>query len=265
MGLNATSVLGRVGSYARSATFGYLDSLYADTVKRRYAAQQRCLERQPGALLLDIGCHVGKNTARLAGAVGSSRVVGLEYNVSALREAAGRGIAGVVGDANFALPFRDASFDIITATDVIEHLVHPVTLVAEVYRLLRPGGYAVFATPNLASWHNVFALCVGLQPFSGPNLTSMLDGDCAIVRSLHARTRDLMPQEQESDWQSCEINRHIVVVAYRSLLRLFRQQGFRVERCSGHGYYPFPPALAGWLARVDRSHSHHLVVKVRKS
>ncbi|MFH1084902.1 MAG: class I SAM-dependent methyltransferase [Chloroflexota bacterium] len=252
-------------SWFGEALARYLDAIYQDTVRLRYAAQRGCLEQQPDALVLDVGCQDGTNTSHLARTVGTTRVIGIDYNARTLRGARARGLAVVLADANRPLPLADQTVDVVTAMDVIEHLVDPRALVRESYRVLRPGGYLVLAMPNLASWHNIFALLIGLQPFSGPNLTTMLDGDLALVQRLHRQayglpeTGDLLPGGEE------ELHRHIVVVACRALLRLLVREGFRIEYARGFGYYPFPPPLARWLARLDPWHSHHLVVKARKS
>lgn len=47
------------------------------------------------------------------------------------------------------LPYRDGSFDLVTCTEVIEHLEHYRPLVREIYRVLRPGGVCVLSTPNV--------------------------------------------------------------------------------------------------------------------
>ena len=43
------------------------------------------------------------------------------------------------------------SFDVVTLMDVIEHVPEPLELIAEVYRILRPGGVLLIVTPNFGS------------------------------------------------------------------------------------------------------------------
>jgi ubiquinone/menaquinone biosynthesis C-methylase UbiE len=47
------------------------------------------------------------------------------------------------------LPYPDATFDIVTATEVIEHLEHFRRVIREIHRVLRPGGICILSTPNV--------------------------------------------------------------------------------------------------------------------
>jgi ubiquinone/menaquinone biosynthesis C-methylase UbiE len=47
------------------------------------------------------------------------------------------------------LPFRDCSFNLVTANMVVEHLANPESVFRQVARVLVPGGRFVFVTPNL--------------------------------------------------------------------------------------------------------------------
>ena len=58
-----------------------------------------------------------------------------------------------VADLNRGIPFSDAEFAVVIATEVIEHLENPWFFIRELYRITRPGGVVVVSTPNLA---NVF-------------------------------------------------------------------------------------------------------------
>lgn len=54
---------------------------------------------------------------------------------------------------------------------VIEHLFDTDNFVSESFRILKPGGYTIVSTVNLASWHNIFALILGYQPFDFANIS----------------------------------------------------------------------------------------------
>lgn len=90
--------------------------------------------------VLDLGCGEGQ-IARQTAAAGAGFVTGIDRSHNQVREATARaGAAGfVVGDAAL-LPFRAASFDAAVACLVLEHLDRLDDALAEVARILRPGG-----------------------------------------------------------------------------------------------------------------------------
>jgi SAM-dependent methyltransferase len=73
------------------------------------------------------------------------RLVALDYAVYAMHAVrenarrAGRPVAGVLGDAR-SLPFPDASFDLVLSGGLLEHFRDPRPVLAEMSRILRPGG-----------------------------------------------------------------------------------------------------------------------------
>ena len=75
-----------------------------------------------------------------------------------------RGSTDVFADGQ-SLPFRDASFDAVIATEVIEHVRYPYRLLEEIRRVLRPSGRVLLSTPNVAIPVNRVALALfGLFP-----------------------------------------------------------------------------------------------------
>jgi SAM-dependent methyltransferase len=140
-----------------------------------------------GLDLLDVGCGPGTITVDLARLVAPGRVTGLDRAPDVLAQARAhaseRGIAVDfrAGDL-YELPFPDSSFDVVHAHQVLQHLAEPVRALAEMRRVLRPGGvlgvrdadYACFAwapsDPLLTRWLELYreiARRNGGQPDAG--------------------------------------------------------------------------------------------------
>ncbi len=103
----------------------------------------------PGAHVLDVGCGEGYGSAQLATRAGS--VTACDYSeeaVSHARAKYGAGISWSVCDAQ-RLPFADGSFDVVASLQVIEHFTDTSAHLADVARVLRPGGWHYCATPNI--------------------------------------------------------------------------------------------------------------------
>ncbi|NLF12404.1 MAG: class I SAM-dependent methyltransferase [Anaerolineaceae bacterium] len=243
----------------------YLKYLDVHVTERNQETFLDCLEPDAGALVLDCGCHAGYNARKRGDAKGLKSIVGLERNLSVTREASERGIWIAQADLNCPMPLAAASLDVVMVSDVLEHLVELSVFVGEAFRVLKPGGYAVISTPNLASWHNIFALLIGIQPFSGPHLSNFAQADLGPVRRLHEEMCQALADEGWAEGEGDPaMYRHIVVGAYRSLCRLFVTEGFHLERVIGVGYHPLPPLLERVMTRLDRVHANHLVFKLRK-
>ncbi|GAA2528882.1 class I SAM-dependent methyltransferase [Pilimelia columellifera] len=111
----------------------------------------------PTGLALDIGAAGGGNTRVLRGH--GWRSLALEHSEDGSRVARERGLDVLRGDA-CRLPFGDASLDLVTAFDVIEHIEDDATAAAEIRRVLRPGGSVLVTVPcdmRLWSAHDVAA------------------------------------------------------------------------------------------------------------
>ncbi len=98
--------------------------------------------------LLDIGCAGGHITRHLGEHV--RQAVGLDVDEHALtlarREAAGN-VSFVRADGT-RLPFGDGEFDLVVCNHVYEHVDSAEQLLAEIHRVLRPGGTCYFAAAN---------------------------------------------------------------------------------------------------------------------
>lgn len=242
----------------------YLEACFQATVRGVYSSPDYLLDHDPNAVLLDCGCNNGLYSLQLGQQLGTKQIYGLEYNQTLAREAMQAGVRVLCSDLNRAIPLPTASITVVTAFNVLEHLIETQRFLDEIYRVLTPGGYAIINTPNLASWHNIAALLMGLQPFSGPNIDSMTESDVPIVRRMHRRAYQLPEDPEHLDLPEPERHRHIVVVAFRSIQKALLRTGFTIEAALGFGYYPLPPDLAKIMSRLDPAHAHHMVIKARK-
>lgn len=101
---------------------------------------------RPDAHVLDVGCGPGTITVDLAGRVPEGWVVGIDSSPSVLAEAQAlavpdgrRNVRFAVGDV-FRLDFDEATFDVVHAHQVLQHLGDPIAALAEMRRVCRPGG-----------------------------------------------------------------------------------------------------------------------------
>ncbi|MGH9239441.1 MAG: class I SAM-dependent methyltransferase [Vicinamibacterales bacterium] len=101
---------------------------------------------RPQWRVLEVGTGTGANLPVLD-ALGVRQVVGCDVSAEALRYSA-RGHAGPLAAADAArLPFKDSSFDLVMAADVIEHLDDDCAALAEFVRILKPGGHFILTVP----------------------------------------------------------------------------------------------------------------------
>jgi SAM-dependent methyltransferase len=242
----------------------YFEYLFKDTSYLVHSSPQWMIKPNPQAVLLDCGCGNGEYSLYLSKLLGTNQVIGIELNSILANQAHSIGVRTILADLNRSFPLPDNSIQVIITFNVLEHLVETETFIQEIFRVLVPKGYVIIDTPNLASWHNIIALVLGLQPFSGPNISSMTESDVRLVRRMHRRAHGL-PEELEYI-HTCEPerHRHLVVVAYRSIIKALKREGFTIDKAVGYGYYPLPPGLARLISRVDPWHSHHMVIKACK-
>jgi SAM-dependent methyltransferase len=94
--------------------------------------------------ILDVGCGTGANL-ELLGEFGDAE--GVDVSTDALAFCRERGLDQVrLGEAE-KLPYQDASFDLVTGLDVVEHLDDDLAGLREMRRVLRPGGRALLFVP----------------------------------------------------------------------------------------------------------------------
>lgn len=135
-----------------------------------------------GVRILDIGCGAGANALELSG-YGS--VTASDRSLEALAFVRSRGVDNVVAAEAPQLPFRDGAFDIVTAYDVIEHVEDDHAFVAELARVLAPGGALavhVPAWPFLWSRHD--EVLEHKRRYTRRGLRELIDGSGLALENL---------------------------------------------------------------------------------
>jgi ubiquinone/menaquinone biosynthesis C-methylase UbiE len=145
-------------------------SFVNDTRHSRRVAEEavRRLRRVPvrrGWWYLDVGCGNGA-TARLVADTFGMRVVGVDVDpqqIALARGASGEraGVVFMTADAT-CLPFEDSRFDIVASNKTTHHLPRWPAALAEMQRVLKPGGYLVYGDLKAPTW-----LVSALKPFAG--------------------------------------------------------------------------------------------------
>jgi len=128
-----------------------------------------------GRRVLEVGCGAGVDLARFA--KGGAVVSGVDLAASAIDlaranfEQQGLGGEFQVADGE-RLPFPDNQFDLVYAHGVVQYTADPKRLVDECWRVLKPGGEAIFQVYNRVSWLNALSklMKVGLEHDDAPVL-----------------------------------------------------------------------------------------------
>jgi 2-polyprenyl-6-hydroxyphenyl methylase/3-demethylubiquinone-9 3-methyltransferase len=109
-------------------------------------------------ILVDVGCGAGLLAPHLAGK--GYRHVGVDLIRSSLEQAAAHGVAPVAGDAA-RIPLRDGCADVVVAGELLEHVPDLPGTVAEICRVLAPGGLLIVDTLNATAISRLIVVHLG--------------------------------------------------------------------------------------------------------
>jgi ubiquinone/menaquinone biosynthesis C-methylase UbiE len=148
-----------------------------------------------GQRLLEVGCGIGTDLVRFA--KGGARVTGVDLAQTAI-DLARKNFAlnGVEADelrvANGeALPYAEASFDVVYGHGVIQYTANAPQLIREMHRVLKPGGTGIFMVYNRVSWLNAMSkvMKVPLEHEDAPVLKKYSIGEFKALLKPFAETR----------------------------------------------------------------------------
>lgn len=204
-----------------------------------------------GRDVLEIGCGPGGITCFMAG-LGARRVVGIDLNEDHLRCA--RDLAKEIeARTGRALPleylamdaaelaFAPGSFDLVLADNLFEHVAEPVRVLAEIFRVLRPGGLLLVPTFSAIKSKYGLHLKQGLKvPWA-----NLLFSERTIVEalSLQAKRRpelfELYPGLAGSPETVRDVRKHrdLNGIGHAEFLEMAARTGFEIELFRPLGTY----------------------------
>ncbi len=121
--------------------------------------------------ILDIGCYDGTFLSLIRNR--DNGFYGVEASDFGVQQSRAKGIAVekfFIRDG-VPVPFRDGSFDFVIIGEIIEHMYDTDFFLAEIRRVLKPQGYLLVSTPNIASLGRRIMLLFGANPIleTSPN------------------------------------------------------------------------------------------------
>jgi SAM-dependent methyltransferase len=189
-------------SFSRYSQYWWSNRFYA-ILARRYGRR--------GSRLLEIGSGLGHLVGQLENAFETAATDVNPWALHQSRQVACRTFH--LASSAEALPFMDAAFDCVIIKHVVEHLPHPEKGIAELGRVIAPGGVLILATPNLASL---------LKPWKGEKWIGYQDPTHISLKP-------------PSDW-----------------LEMIRETGFRLVKVFSDGFWdvPYVRCIPGGLQKI---------------
>lgn len=222
--------------------------MFEDAVNLNHKNIISLFERNKNAKFVDLGCDDGILTKRFAEVINTKQYYGVDLVDSRLKLAKKVGVKTKKFNLNEKFNLPNSIFDVVHANQVIEHINNSDNFVTEIFRILKPGGYAIISTENASSWCNIVASIMGWQIFSLTNFSSL---NASIGNPYSIHRNDQLPIDT---WH------HVRIYNINGLKEYFTIAGFKVEVILGAGYFPFPAGLG----TIDVTHSHFITFKIRK-
>ena len=227
----------------------YLKKVWTDSAILNNQILKSLVNPVKNAKVLDLGCGTGELIIERVSAVNKPEIYAVEIDRIHFKEIKKLGIKVIITDLEKGLPYKNNYFDIISANQIIEHLVNVDYFMEEIHRVLKPNGYVILSTENLSSWHNLFALFLGWQAFSQHISTKKNIGNpLKLNMAIGGKSHDC----------------HIKIFTPRGLKELTQMNNLYVEKLYGAGYYPFRGILSKLLSSIDPTHSAFIGIKARK-
>ena len=146
----------------------------------------RALNGRPAARILDVGCGTGGTAVALESAGIGGSYFGVDISEAALAFTQGRGTGAVIGGEAERLPFEEASFDLVTALDLLcQRGVDEPLAMAELVRVLKPGGTLLVNLPAFRSLRGAHDDAVDVvRRYTKRSLFEVIRGTDLVVKRM---------------------------------------------------------------------------------
>ena len=182
----------------------------------------------PFARGADVGCFGGAAAATYA-AAGIGQLHGFDIAEASLDACRSRGHEAWRWDASVEpFPGEPGTYDVLIASEMIEHVDDTEHALREFRAALKPGGLLLLTTPNVAFWYSRLRLLAGRPPLGAPGVARGRASDPGLD-PLHARIGTL------SEWRG-----------------LIESCGFEILEVAATSYLQADTYPRRWLARLDR-------------
>lgn len=228
----------------------YLTNVWTDSAILNNQILKSLIAPTQKAKILDIGVYRAELIIDRVKNIKKPEIFAVDLDSQAIASCKKMGIKAKKYNIEKGLPYKSNYFDIVSANQIIEHLVNIDLFFSEINRVLKPKGYLILSTENLSSWHNLFALLLGWQAFSQHISTKKNIGN-PLKLNL----------EIGGDKHDC----HLQIFTPRGLKELAKMYNLKVESHYGAGYYPFGGNLSKLLSKIDPTHSAFIGIKARKT